>query len=302
MLMNKSRTKLVTKSCIGKDYSKKLFPSNVKIGQGAQGKVAKYATAIFKKNLIVVPLLEEEVMGVITVANKIGKSYFTNFDLEILRTLAEQAIIAIKNAQLYSAQEKIVLGAIKSLVAILESKLPYKYTHSHFYVNSVLLTAKELGLSNEQMRNMHYAALLPDATKLALPENILNKKSSLTKEEFEIVKQHPIKLAEMIKPLEILRPVIPIILHHHERYDGTGYPSKLKGDKIPIGARIAAVADAFEAMIGKRPYRKARTVKGALEELTRYSGTQFDPKVIDVFIKLFKGKTRKSLLKKLDTV
>ncbi len=289
MLMNKSKTKLLTKSQIG-TFSKRFFPNYIRVGMGIQGRVAKYAMPVLKKRVLCVPLLEEEIVGVITVSRKIGKSNFTKFDMEILSTLAEQVVIAIRNAHLYLEQERIILGAIKSLVRILESKSPYKYTHSTFYVNSVLLTAKELGMSKEDMRNLHYAALLPDTSKLALPDNILRKKTSLTKREFEIVKQHPIRLAQMIKPLQILKPVIPIILHHHERYDGTGYPSRLKGNRIPIGARIIAVADALEAMIGKRPYRKAKTMSEAVRELSRYGGTQFDPKVVKAFIKLFKGK------------
>lgn len=287
MLMNKSKTKLIIKSRIG-TFSKRFFPDCIRIGAGIQGRVAKYAMPVLKKRVLCVPLLEEEIVGVITVSRKIGKSNFTKFDMEIFSTLAEQVVIAIRNAHLYLEQEKIILGAIKSLVRILESKSPYKYTHSTFYVNSVLLTAKELGMSKEQLRNLHYAALLPDTGKLALPDSILKKKTSLTRREFEIVKQHPIRLAQMIKPLQVLRPVIPIILHHHERYDGTGYPSRLKGDRIPIGARIIAVADALEAMIGKRPYRKAKTMSEAIKELSRYSGTQFDPKVVKAFIKLFK--------------
>lgn len=289
MLMNKSKTKLITKSHIG-IFSKRLFPNYTRVGAGIQGKVAKYTMPLLKKRILSVPLLEEEIVGVITVSRKIGKGNFTKFDMEILSTLAEQVVIAIRNAHLYLEQERIILGAIKSLVRILESKSPYKYTHSTFYVNSVLLTAKELGMSKEEIRNLHYAALLPDTSKLALPDNILKKKAPLTKREFEIVKQHPIRLAQMIKPLQILKPVIPIILHHHERYDGTGYPSRLKGDRIPIGARIIAVADALEAMIGKRPYRKAKTMSEAIMELSRYSGTQFDPKVVKAFIKLFKAK------------
>ncbi|MBM3253063.1 MAG: HD-GYP domain-containing protein [Candidatus Omnitrophica bacterium] len=289
MLMNKAKTKLIKKVCVGV-FPRRFFPDYIRVGKGIQGRVAKYATPMLKKQIISVPLLEEEVVGVITVFKKNGKVNFTNFDLEILNTLAEQVVIAIRNAQLFLNQEKIILGAIKSLVRMLEFKSPYKYTHSPFYVNSVLLIAKELGISKEELRNLHYAALLPDAGKFTLPEDILKKRTPLTKKEFEIVKQHPIRLAEMVNSLEILKPVIPIILHHHERYDGTGYPSRLKGDKIPIGARIIAVADAFEAMIGKRPYRKTKTLKEALIELAKYSGTQFDPKVVNAFIKLFKEK------------
>lgn len=291
MLVDRTKKKLIRETCIG-NCRKRIFPKSINIGKGMQGKVAKYATPILKKQIIVVPLLEEEVTGVITISDRINKGNFTNFDMEILTTFAEQAVTAITNARLYLNQEKIIQGAIRSLVKILESRLPYKYTHSTFYINSVLSIGKELGLSKEELRNLHHAALLPDVDRIALPERILKKKTVLTKREFEIVKKHPVILAKMISPLEVLRPTVPIILHHHERYDGTGYPSGLKGDKIPIGARIIAVADAFEAMIGKRPYRRTKTVKGALKEISRYSGTQFDPKVVSVFTSLFNGKLR----------
>jgi HD-GYP domain-containing protein (c-di-GMP phosphodiesterase class II) len=112
----------------------------------------------------------------------------------------------------------------------------------------------------------------------------------LTAEEFKLIRDHPANSVELIRPVEFLKPVLPIILYHHEKYDGTGYPSGLKKEQIPLGARVMAVADAFEAMIRGRPYRRKLSIHEALAELKRNSGTQFDPKVVGVFEELSKQK------------
>jgi HD-GYP domain-containing protein (c-di-GMP phosphodiesterase class II) len=119
-----------------------------------------------------------------------------------------------------------------------------------------------------------------------IPDEILKKPKKLTGEEYEIVKKHPIKGVEIIKPMDILKPIIPIIMHHHEKFDGTGYPNRLKGNQIPQGARIMAVVDAFVAMVSKQSYRERVSVQEAMAEIKRYSGTQFDPRVVDAFVRV----------------
>ena len=123
-----------------------------------------------------------------------------------------------------------------------------------------------------------------------VPYDILAKTSQLTSDEFKIIRNQPAKSVELIRPVEFLRPVLPIILYHHENYDGSGYPSGLKREQIPIGARIMAVVDAFEAMTIERPYKRRFSVSKAINEVKRNSGTQFDPKVVSVFVGLSKLK------------
>jgi HD-GYP domain-containing protein (c-di-GMP phosphodiesterase class II) len=139
-------------------------------------------------------------------------------------------------------------------------------------------------MPSQDIRVLRYASLLHDAGQIMIPDEILKKPKKLTGEEYEIVKRHPLKGVEIIKPMDILKPVIPIILHHHEKFDGTGYPNGLKGKEIPLGSRIMAVVDAFIAMVSKQPYRERISVREALAEIKRYGGTQFDPYVVDAFV------------------
>jgi HD-GYP domain-containing protein (c-di-GMP phosphodiesterase class II) len=131
-----------------------------------------------------------------------------------------------------------------------------------------------------------------------LPKKLLKKQKPLTAEEFELITKHPQKGTEFIKDLESLKPVMPIVLYHHERYDGKGYPSGLKKDQIPLGARILSVVDSFDAMYFGRPYRKGSPLETVKEELKEQKGKQFDPKVVDVFLKILRRKAIKKVLEK----
>ncbi|MBN1405100.1 MAG: HD domain-containing protein [Candidatus Omnitrophica bacterium] len=260
-------------------------------------KVYSSGRSILKKDMLAVPLIEEDVLGVIIVRNKIDKKEFTIFDQEILNTLAEQAVIAIRNASLYKEQQDITIGSIKSLASLLDLKLPGVYTHTNLFVELMLALGRETGLSDNEMRNLHFSALLPDLGKVFVPEQILKKPAPLDKKEFNIVKKHTKKAVEIMQHLSALKSTIPIILHHHERHDGTGYPDGLKADKIPIGARIMAVADAFEAMMMERPHRPRLKVAKAVAEIESKSGTQFDPKVVTAFMRLFNDDRLDNLVK-----
>lgn len=261
----------------------------IKIGTGIEGRTAKTGKINFSKTSICVPLISEDIIGVITTRNKTNKAGFTKFELEILLTLAEQAVIAIKNAQLYEEQEKMAYGSIKSLSAILDAKSPNTYTHSDQFVNLVLAISEEMKLAREDIINLHYAALLPDTGKFSIPEEILRKPGLLSKKEYNIIKRQHLEGLKIIEPLKFLASAMPIIRHHHEKYDGTGYPDGLKGEDIPLGARIMAVADAFEAMVSSRPYKGKRISIGhAIKEIERNKGRQFDPDVVEAFINITK--------------
>jgi len=252
-------------------------------------KVAKTGRSVRRDKLLCIPLFDENISGVITVREKVGKEKFTIFDQEILTTLAEQAVIAIRNAQLYKEQEDITLGTIKSLSHLLDAKFPRTYTHTEFFVALILEMGKEIGLNRRELKILHYSALLPDLGKVVMPEEILKKKKALSGQERRIIKSHTVRGIEVLKYLDVLKPVIPIILHHHERYDGKGYPYRLKGKKIPLGSRIMAVADTFEAMVCHRPYRPQRPFRMAISEIRRQALKQFDPDVVKAFMHLAKN-------------
>lgn len=286
MLIDESKKQLIPKTVIDLTGGKTVV--RVKsIGCGIEGRVAENGNAVVNPDLLCVPLLHENIIGIIKVERKKNPAKFSVFDKEILWTLAEQAVIAIKNAQLYEQQEKLAIGSIKSLAAVLKTKSQYAYTHTSGFVKLALEIGRRMIMSQEELQYLHYAALMPDAGKAWVPEKILKKPSGLTKKEYTLVKQHPLKGVELIKYIDVLKPCIPIVLHHHERYDGSGYPSRLKGSKIPLGARIMAICDAFEAMLTKRPYRSALSLKQVMEEINAHSGDQFDPVIVKILKELY---------------
>jgi HD-GYP domain-containing protein (c-di-GMP phosphodiesterase class II) len=265
---------------------KKTRMKRVRIGRWAPGKAVKYGRPIRGENYLATPLIDEEVIGVITLYDKIDKKPFTAFDQEIMSTLAEQAVIAIKNAQLYKEQERLTIGVIKALSTILDTRSVGTYVPRASFLKIVILVGQELRMDMKELRNLEYAALLHDAGQIVVPDEVLTKPEKLTGQEYAMVKEHPERGVEIIRHIGALKSVIPIILYHHEKYDGTGYPKGLKRDQIPLGARVMAVISAFEAMIAKRPYRVERSVDEAIEEIRKNSGTQFDPKVVDVFLRV----------------
>ncbi|MBI3323576.1 MAG: HD domain-containing protein, partial [Candidatus Omnitrophica bacterium] len=265
-----------------------------KVGEGIAGQIAATLRIRMTSRRMVVPLVEEDCLGVLLVQRFSPAKPFAVLDQEILTTLAEQAVVAIRNAQMYETQERVTWGTIRSLSAILDGMDTYspgRATRTKVLADVGLAIADEMRVPLAQQRALHYAALLHDAGRLGIPEEILRKPAKLDPVELAKVKEHTVKGARLLEPLEILEPAIPIILYHHERYDGTGYPKGLKKEAIPLGARILAVANAFEAMVCERPYRKAMSIAEAGREIHSHSGTQFDPKVVEAFLEVVrKGK------------
>ncbi len=268
----------------------------VRVGMYAPGKAVKFGRPIRGKDYLAMPLIDEDVIGVITIYDKIDKKPFSAFDQEIMATMAEQAVIAIKNAQLYKEQEKLTLGSIKSLATILDTRAPGTYMPRASFSRIALAMGQELRMDNSELKSLEYAVLLHDAGQIVVPDEILTKPTKLTGKEYDMVKEHPLRSVKIIRHMKALKSVIPVILHHHENYDGSGYPKGLKKDQIPLGARIMAIVGAFEAMITKKPYRLIKTIDEAVEEIKRNTGTQFDPKVVEVFLRVMRRKDIRSIL------
>lgn len=296
-MMDKQTRKLTSVASVDYRKSKDLFKVKSRPSP-AENEVAQTGRSVHKSNLLCVPLVDEEICGVIAVKDKVGQDKFTIFDQEILTTLAEQAVIAIRNAQLYKEQEDLTIGTIKSLAYLLDAKFPRTYTHTDFFVELMLELGRELELTRKELKILHYSALLPDLGKLVMPEEILRKEKRLSGKERKIIKTHTVRGIEVLKYLDVLKPVIPIILHHHEKYDGGGYPAKLKGKKIPLGSRIMAVVDAFEAMVCPRPYRKPLPFRMAVSEIRRQAGKQFDPDVVKAFTQVANDGRLEELIRK----
>lgn len=254
----------------------------IKAGERTEGRVFSSAKSVVRKNSICVPLIDEEVIGVISLSGKKDGHTFDAFDLEILTTLSEEAVIAINNAQLYEEQKKVTLGAIHSMAEILGARFAHtRKLPTETFLKIALSIAGQLKLSAEEQQAVHYAALLKDAGKIGMPDEILKKPTKLTGEEYMLMRQHPVKGAMIVQSFENLKPVAPIILYSHEHYDGSGYPHGLKGAEIPMGARILGVVNAFDALIAGRPYKTRATLMEAIQELKHHKGTQFDPRVVD---------------------
>lgn len=180
--------------------------------------------------------------------------------------------------------EATYLNVIKTLCKILVKKDPYTRQHSQHVTHYALLIGRALGFSKEELLVLEQAALLHDIGKIGVPDHILRKPGPLTENEWELMRQHPDIGQEILEHIKVLHLEQNMVRHHHERYDGKGYPDRLKGEEIPIYSRILSVADSFHAMVSDRPYRKALSTEVAVEELKKNSGTQFDPKLVETFI------------------
>lgn len=197
---------------------------------------------------------------------------------------------------------------VKGIVATLELKDPYTRGHSERVAHFSLLLAHRMGqFTEEELKTFYYACLLHDVGKVNIPDYILTKPSTLTEAEYEIIKNHPVVGANAMKGIEGLRESVEVILHHHEHWDGNGYPDQLLGDDIPILARITSVADAFDAMTTMRSYRDALPVDEAYNRIIDGKGKQFDPRVVEAFQEIFPLwvdyiKTRESLTSDMNTV
>lgn len=179
-----------------------------------------------------------------------------------------------------------MITSIKTLISVINAKDKYTYGHVERVVIYSKLLADKLKLNEKNKKHLIYGAYMHDVGKINIPKEILNKNMPLTSEEWEIMKQHSLNGVEIIKSVESLKEIIPLILHHHERYDGNGYPDNLKGDNIPYLVRMLTVVDCFDAMTSSRPYNKRKTYEEAIDELKRCSGTQFDKDIVDAFIQV----------------
>jgi len=193
-------------------------------------------------------------------------------------------LLARRSFELYTKMRKVYLDTIRALAAAIDAKDPYTKGHSERVAETSVALAQELNLSDKDIENIEYTALLHDIGKIGIADNILGKKSSLTNKEFDKIKEHTIMGAKIIEPVDFLKNSYKAIYHHHEKYNGKGYPDGLKSEDIPLSARIIAVADAYDAMGSDRPYRKKLNINKILKELKDQSGKQFDPEVVKALI------------------
>ncbi|MHB1127709.1 MAG: HD-GYP domain-containing protein [Bacillota bacterium] len=196
-------------------------------------------------------------------------------------------LLARHTFKLYTDMRQRYLETVQTLAVTIEAKDPYTHGHSERVSGYCVVIAREMGLAEDEIENLEQTARLHDIGKIAVSDNLLIKKNRLDPAEWEAMQRHPVVGAEITGNLQFYGKGHLAVRHHHEKWDGTGYPDRLQGEAIPLIARIMAVADAFDAMTSDRPYRKALTPDIAMEEIEACSGSQFDPKVVQAFVDVF---------------
>jgi diguanylate cyclase (GGDEF)-like protein len=184
-----------------------------------------------------------------------------------------------------SSDHQQLIGIFKALLSTISVKDKYTLAHCERVSSYVVIIGELLNLSEREITILQYAGLLHDIGKIELPKSVLNKREPLTEEEYAQIRMHPVYSENIVEPLENMDQLRDFIRHHHERYDGQGYPDGLSGDEISLGARILCIADSFDAMMSERPYCPSMSQEQAVQELQRCSGTQFDPRIVKIFVK-----------------
>jgi len=266
---------------------KPLIVNDVARSRNFHGDIDKI-TGFVTKSLICVPLIvHRKILGVIEVLNKLDGSDFNERDLETVVSVAAVAAMAIENTKLHQTVLDAYKSTITTLAAAIDAKDPYTRGHSQRVMKYTLLGCKSLSLSTEDVETLEYAGILHDIGKISVDAQILNKPDDLTQSEWNIMREHPAIGANLLKGIPFLERTSELVLYHHERYDGKGYPDGLKGEDIPMGARLIAVADAFDTMTTDRSYRSALSVEESINELRNCSGTQFCPVAVEAFVSGF---------------
>jgi response regulator RpfG family c-di-GMP phosphodiesterase len=239
------------------------------------------------KSLFVFPLTTDN--KVVGLAMFVGTQKFgLNEDtLETITTISSEVALCIENANRYVKLKDDYLETVKSLVKTIEDKDDFNKGYSEAVAGLAVVIAQNMSLSAEEVEFIRLAGFLHDIGQIAISDKILFKKDKLSPEEYLKVKMHSLVSTNIIRNLDEEKKLIPIILYHHERYDGSGYPEGLKGERIPLGARILAVCDAYKAIISPRPYRRGFTSQEAVKELERCAGQQFDPYIVRIFLNAF---------------
>jgi putative nucleotidyltransferase with HDIG domain len=240
--------------------------------------------------MVDVPLrVGERTIGVFELA---AEKSFGDEERRMLETLASQAAIAIENARLFDETQRTYYDTLRSLAGALEARDAYTQGHSERVAKLSMRIAEKLGLPEQDRKEIYSAALLHDIGKIGVRDEVLLKPGRLTAAEMDIIRGHPIFGDAILGPLKFLGKVAGMVKHHHERWDGKGYPDGLQGDDIPLASRIVAVADSFDAMTSERPYRDRKTLGETLRIVREESGRQFDPRVADaLFVVLGENKT-----------
>jgi putative nucleotidyltransferase with HDIG domain len=317
MLLDPDTNTLKIAAAVGLD-DEIINSTRLKVGEGVAGRVILYGKPVLVTNIDNHPLFDKvgqcypdksfvsipmkineeiiayplttskAVVGVINVRRK-EDTVFTEADIELISVMASQAAVAIENNRLFTDLNNVYLQIMQCMVELTEARDSYLRGHSQRVNELCIRLAQAMEMKEPELNNLKYVATLHDIGKLAISETLLNKPGKLTKEEFNIIKTHPAVGANILRPLKFLHKAREVIYHHHERFDGKGYPSEIFGDQLTLPMNIIILADAFDAMSSDRAYRKALSKEEIMEEIISNKGKQFHPKVVEVFLKLYKN-------------
>ena len=290
------------------DQNKVVKKIRLKMGEGVAGWVAKHKKSVLisdcskdkrfskkvdqashylTRNMVCAPLIfKKEVLGVLQAINR-KEQTFTPNDLTQFEDLANQVAIALKNSLLFEELSKTFYESVAVLAEAIELRDPYTGGHTQRVKRYSLAIGRQLGLTKEEMESLFLSAILHDIGKIGVADQVLRKQGKLDFEEFQQMKKHPEFGHKILQGVSSLSKAYDGVLYHHERFDGKGYPLGLKGEEIPLLARIIAVADTFDAMTTNRPYRNGLSLDFVLKELRQCAGTQFDRKIVKAFLKAF---------------
>jgi putative nucleotidyltransferase with HDIG domain len=306
LLVDKDSGDLFFEVALG-EKGERLKQIRLKMGEGVAGWVAQHdesalvndvandprhfkkagaITQFVTRNMVCVPVRSKgRVIGVLQAINKKDEGVFSEEDLENFETLSNQVAIALDNAHLYEELKETFLNTAEALAAAVEKKDPYTGGHIRRVHDYSIAIARYLTDGPADLESIRLAAVLHDIGKIGIRDNVLFKQGGLTDEELALMRSHPAIGADILSRIEQMKEVGRILRAHHEKWDGSGYPEGLKGDRIPLAARIISVADALDAITTDRPYRKAADLATALAEIKRHAGSEFDPAVVDAFLK-----------------
>ncbi|HKQ19940.1 MAG TPA: HD domain-containing phosphohydrolase [Candidatus Eisenbacteria bacterium] len=241
--------------------------------------------------------VRRDLIGVLFIGGRSGRNGFQEDERDFLTILTHQGAVAIANARFYRAQEERNLGLVRGMMALIESRDTYAKGSTERVVRYVTAVARLLNYPKDLLKSLIYGAVLRDIGMITVSGLILKNPAHLSEHEWALIKQHPIRGAQILEEMNFPKEVIEVVTNHHERWGGEGYPSGLKGHDIPLGARIVSLVDAYVAMTSERPYRRSLPYEKARQVIAENWGTPFDPAIVDVFLDVLEKIEKRSRLK-----
>jgi putative nucleotidyltransferase with HDIG domain len=316
MLVDADRNELYTRMSTGRDRET-AFPFRCSLGTGFIEHICQLSEPVTvcdiaadgrfslpfpATSVLCVPLISDKRMiGMLLACDKLSGEEFWSQELKLMGVFAAEVASAIKKAQLYEDINEIFINTVQALASAIDAKDPYTYGHSRRVAQLSAAICEELGMSRKEIRQVMLAAILHDIGKIGTPERILQKPGHLEPAELEKIKEHPARGAQILSNIREFNNIIKWIRHHHEWYDGKGYPDHVSAENIPVESRVITVADAFDAMTSDRPYRKGMPADEALRIMNEFAGSQFDPQILALFRRIYDSGRERALFEGTDT-